>query len=183
MDPQAVTEFQCIMPLENTPFGAEARHTFELVSGEAAASLCRSRGGPGEARRQAGSRRFEASSYNVNPDFHARNPMMSKRRDEASSLCVLRIRPEIVNVEGVTWNRSKCWRVMTNGSAFFIRASGLCWTLIGFSQWIGAIPTDSNITTENRRNALKSSCRTLSSHAFLSVPESPTNPSRSGCEH
>ena len=33
--------------------------------------------------------------------FHARNPMMSKRRAEAENLCVLRVSVEVLNLEGV----------------------------------------------------------------------------------
>ncbi len=36
----------------------------------------------------------------ANVYFHARNPMMSTRRNEAHRLCVLRVSPEILNVPG-----------------------------------------------------------------------------------
>lgn len=36
----------------------------------------------------------------ANVYFHARNPMMSKRRNEAPRLCVLRISPDILNIPG-----------------------------------------------------------------------------------
>jgi ssDNA thymidine ADP-ribosyltransferase, DarT len=36
----------------------------------------------------------------ANVYFHARNPMMSRRRNEAHRLCVLRVSPEILNVPG-----------------------------------------------------------------------------------
>lgn len=36
----------------------------------------------------------------ANMYFHARNPMMSRRRNEAPRLCVLRISPDILNVPG-----------------------------------------------------------------------------------
>lgn len=32
--------------------------------------------------------------------FHARNPMMYKRKDEASNLCVLRVSPKVLELEG-----------------------------------------------------------------------------------
>ncbi len=37
----------------------------------------------------------------ANVYFHARNPMMSKRRDEAQNLCVLRVSNEILNIPNV----------------------------------------------------------------------------------
>ncbi len=36
----------------------------------------------------------------ANVYFHARNPMMSKRRNEAPRLCVLRISPEVLKIPG-----------------------------------------------------------------------------------
>lgn len=36
----------------------------------------------------------------ANVYFHARNPMMSRRRDEAARLCVLRVSVEILNIPG-----------------------------------------------------------------------------------
>lgn len=36
----------------------------------------------------------------ANVYFHARNPMMSRRREEAHSLCVLRVSPEILKIPG-----------------------------------------------------------------------------------
>lgn len=36
----------------------------------------------------------------ANVYFHARNPMMSRRRNEAPRLCVLRISPDILNIPG-----------------------------------------------------------------------------------
>ena len=36
----------------------------------------------------------------ANVYFHARNPMMSRRRDEAKRICVLRVSPEILKIRG-----------------------------------------------------------------------------------
>src|SRR5437016_8033390 len=36
----------------------------------------------------------------ANVYFHARNPMMSRRRDEAHRLCILRISTDILNISG-----------------------------------------------------------------------------------
>lgn len=99
MDPR-VTEFHCIMPLENIP----SVLTHGILSNERAAKLPHRSVALAEAQEKRDVKQvpggLKLHQY-ANLYFHARNPMMSKRRNEASSLCVLRIRPEIIGLEGV----------------------------------------------------------------------------------
>ncbi len=71
--------------------------------------------------------------------FHARNPMLFKRKDKAGSLCVLRISIEVRHIDGITDNyRSKCFEAIMYASC--IRVRKWCWIMILFLRWIGGHP-------------------------------------------
>jgi hypothetical protein len=99
MDPR-VTEFQCIMPMENIPsvlkhgilsFEAASRIEHHSVALEDAQEKRDAKQVPGGLR---------LHQY-ANLYFHARNPMMSKRRARADDLCVLRVSTSVLEVDGV----------------------------------------------------------------------------------
>lgn len=99
MDPR-VTEFQCIMPMANIPsvlvhgilsFEAVARIAHHSVALEEAQEKRDAKHVPGG---------LKLHQY-ANLYFHARNPMMSKRRGEAANLCVLRISTAVASLDGV----------------------------------------------------------------------------------
>src|SRR5437660_361980 len=95
-----VTEFQCIMPLDNIPSVLK----YGILSNERAEKLLHS----SVAMQQVQDRRdlkhvpggLKLHQY-ANLYFHARNPMLYKRKDEAAKLCVLRVSTEVRNIAGV----------------------------------------------------------------------------------
>lgn len=99
MDP-CVTEFQCIMPMDNVPSVLE----HGILSYELASKLAHS----SVAMQEVQSRRddkqvpggLKLHQY-ANLYFHARNPMLFKRKDEAASLCVLRVSTAVCSIQGV----------------------------------------------------------------------------------
>ncbi len=94
-----LTEFQNITPIENTPSilrngilsHAEAsklpHHSVALQEVQDKRDKIQISGG-------------RALHEYANVYFHARNPMMSRRRNEAHSLCVLRVSTEILKIPG-----------------------------------------------------------------------------------
>ncbi|MEX3954713.1 DUF4433 domain-containing protein [Trinickia sp. EG282A] len=98
MDPR-VTEFHCIMPIVNLPSVLQ----YGIVSYEQAARLAHKSVAmqPVQDRRDQKHvpRGLKLHQY-ANLYFHARNPMMSKRRDEAGNLCVLRVSVAVLGIEG-----------------------------------------------------------------------------------
>ena len=98
MDPR-VTELHCIMPIANIPSVMERG----VLSHERAASVQHLSVAlqPVQDRRDKkhvpGGLRLHQYA---NLYFHARNPMMFKRRDEAPNLCVLRISTTILERDG-----------------------------------------------------------------------------------
>jgi hypothetical protein len=86
---QRVTELHCIMPEAKRPLGHGARHPLPIravkVSHRSVALKSRSP---------------EASGFTSTQNlyFHARNPMMFKRRGEA--LCVLRVSTDVLQING-----------------------------------------------------------------------------------
>lgn len=99
MDPR-VTELQCIMPIINVP--SVLRHG--ILSFEAASKIEHRSVALEEAQEKRDGKSVPGGlplHQYANLYFHARNPMMSKRRAEAASLCVLRVSVEVLKIEGV----------------------------------------------------------------------------------
>ena len=99
MDPR-VTDFHCIMPLANIPsvlahgilsHEGAARLAHDSVALQAVQDLRDVKQVPGGLR---------LHQY-ANLYFHARNPMLSKRRNEAGNLCVLRVSTNVLALSGV----------------------------------------------------------------------------------
>jgi hypothetical protein len=95
-----VTEFQCIMPLENIPSVLR----LGILSHEQAAAVEHYSVAMEEIQERRDHKRvpggLKLHQY-ANLYFHARNPMLFKRRDHAASLCVLRISVEVRHIDGV----------------------------------------------------------------------------------
>lgn len=99
MDPR-VTEFQCIMPIGNTPsvlqhgilsHEVSSKLPHHSVAMQAVQDLR-------DVKRVPGG--LKLHQY-ANLYFHARNPMMYLRKDHASHICVLRVSCEVLTVHGV----------------------------------------------------------------------------------
>lgn len=106
MDPR-VTELHCIMPIGNVPSVLE-----HGILSHARAARLRHRSvamPPVQDRRDLRNvpQGLKLHQY-ANLYFHARNPTLFKRKDEASSLCVLRVSTEVLELAGA---------VITDGSA------------------------------------------------------------------
>lgn len=101
MDPR-VTEFQCIMPIANIP--SVLQHG--ILSYERAAKLKHHSVAMPEVQDRRDLKQvpggLKLHQY-ANLYFHARNPMMFKRQDEASKLCVLRIATVVSKLPGVVF--------------------------------------------------------------------------------
>lgn len=98
MDPR-VTELHCIMPIGNVPSVLE--HGI-LSHGRAARLRHHSVAMPPvQDRRDVRSvpQGLKLHQY-ANLYFHARNPMMFKRKEEASHLCVLRVSTNVLQLDG-----------------------------------------------------------------------------------
>jgi len=101
MNPR-VTEFQCIMPLENIPSVLK----LGILSNERAAKVPHY----SVALEVVQERRelkhvpggLKLHQY-ANLYFHARNPMLFKRKDSAATLCVLRVSTEVRHIDGVVF--------------------------------------------------------------------------------
>lgn len=98
--PQRVTELQCIMPIDNMP---SVMHHGILSHVRAARLEHHS-----VAMEEIQDRRDKVQvpggmrlHHYANLYFHARNPMMYKRKDQAESLCVLRVSRSVLNLENV----------------------------------------------------------------------------------
>lgn len=101
MDPR-VTEFHCIMPLANITsvlahgilsHERAARLTHASVAMDAIQEKRDEKAVPGGLR---------LHQY-ANLYFHARNPMLYKRKDRAGEMCVLRVSTDILNHPGVVF--------------------------------------------------------------------------------
>jgi hypothetical protein len=99
MDPR-VTEFQCIMPLENTP--SVVKHG--ILSNERAAKLPHRSVAMQEVQERRDlkqvPRGLKLHQY-ANLYFHARNPMLYKRKEHVTDLCVLCVSLDVLKIEGV----------------------------------------------------------------------------------
>src|SRR5262245_22985930 len=99
MDPR-VTEFHCIMPMENIP--SVMRHG--VLSYERASALSHQSIAMVEAQEKRDARLVPQGRMlhqYANLYFHARNPMMYKRKEKAGELCVLRVATTVLELEGV----------------------------------------------------------------------------------
>jgi hypothetical protein len=98
MDPR-VTEFQCIMPMENIP--SVLGHG--ILSHEQASQLAHASVAMEVIQDKRDKKQvpggLKLHQY-ANLYFHARNPMMSKRRHEAPKLCVLRVASRVLEIQG-----------------------------------------------------------------------------------
>ncbi|HXC99150.1 MAG TPA: DUF4433 domain-containing protein [Verrucomicrobiae bacterium] len=98
MDPR-VTEFQCIMPIENIP--SVLAHG--ILSHERASKLAHATVAMEVIQEKRDKKQvpggLKLHQY-ANLYFHARNPMMSKRRHEAPKLCVLRVASRVLMIQG-----------------------------------------------------------------------------------
>jgi len=95
-----VTEFQCIMPLENIPSVLK----LGILSNERAAKLEHRSVAMEDVQEKRELKHvpggLKLRQY-ANLYFHARNPMLYKRKGEINNLCVLRISTEILQLPGV----------------------------------------------------------------------------------
>ena len=102
MDPR-VTEFHCIMPLRNIPSVLE----HGILSYDSAARLEHRSVAMPEIQERRDQKQVPGGlrlHQYANLYFHARNPMMSKRRGEAADLCVLRVSIDVRNEDGVVFS-------------------------------------------------------------------------------
>jgi hypothetical protein len=99
MNPR-VTEFQCIMPLENIPSVLK----LGILSNERSAKLKHCSVAMEDVQEKREQKHvpggLKLHQY-ANLYFHARNPMLYKRKAEINNLCVLRISAEILQLPGV----------------------------------------------------------------------------------
>jgi len=99
MDPR-IKEFQCIMPLENIPSVVE----HGILSFERAAKLKHHSVAMTEVQDRRNKKHvpggLKLHQY-ANLYFHARNPMLYKRKDEAANICVLRVSTAVLQNDGV----------------------------------------------------------------------------------
>ena len=97
---ERVKEFQCIMPLENIPSVLE----HGILSHERAAKLKHRSVAMPEIQDRRDKKHvpggLKLHQY-ANLYFHARNPMLYKRKDDAANICVLRVSTEILQIGGV----------------------------------------------------------------------------------
>ena len=99
MDPR-VTEFQCIMPMANMP--SVLKHG--ILSFEMALKIEHQSVALEEAQEKRDAKNVPGGlllHQYANLYFHARNPMLSKRRNEAGNLCVLRVSTNVLALSGV----------------------------------------------------------------------------------
>jgi hypothetical protein len=94
-----IAELQCIMPIVNIPTVLE----HGILSYERASKLAHSSVAMGDVQEKRDQVRvpggLKLHQY-ANMYFHARNPMMYKRKEEASRLCILRISTEARHIAG-----------------------------------------------------------------------------------
>jgi len=97
-----VTEFQCIMPILNV----ESVLQHGILSYERASTLAHDSVAMHEVQDRRDQKQvpggLKLHQY-ANLYFHARNPMLFKRKDKAEALCVLRVSTEVRCVPGVVF--------------------------------------------------------------------------------
>ena len=95
-----VTEFHCIMPMANV--ASVLKHG--ILSYERASRLKHHSVAMQEVQERRDKTQVPSGlklHQYANLYFHARNPMMFKRKDEAGALCVLRVSTKVCDLEGV----------------------------------------------------------------------------------
>jgi hypothetical protein len=95
-----VKEFHCIMPLANLPSVLK----LGILSYERAAKIDHSSTAMIEVQDRRDKKRVPGGlrlHQYANLYFHARNPMLFKRRADSTKLCVLRVSLEVIDLEGV----------------------------------------------------------------------------------
>ncbi|MDO8436566.1 MAG: DUF4433 domain-containing protein [Nitrosomonadaceae bacterium] len=95
-----VTELHCIMPIANAP----SVMTNGILSHEQAAKLAHRSVAMAEIQDRRDKVHVPGGlrlHQYANLYFHARNPMMFKRKDQAGSLCVLRVSREVLELDRV----------------------------------------------------------------------------------
>jgi hypothetical protein len=101
MNPR-VTEFQCIMPLQNIPSVLK----LGILSNERAAEVQHRSVAMADVQEKRDQKHvpggLKLHRY-ANLYFHARNPMLYKRKNEANNLCVLQISIRLLEVPGVVF--------------------------------------------------------------------------------
>ena len=93
-------EFHCIMPLANVPSVLK----LGILSHERAAKVDHQSAAMQEIQDRRDRKNVPGGlrlHQYANLYFHARNPMLFKRRDHARRLCVLRVSRGVINLEGV----------------------------------------------------------------------------------
>jgi len=122
---QRVREFQSIMPIENIPSVLE----HGILSNERALTLKHQSVAMQEVQDRRDKKKvpggLKLHQY-ANLYFHARNPMLYKRKDEAIRICVLRISTEVSKEKGVVF--TDC-----NAASDYVRfLHPSQWTLLDF---------------------------------------------------
>jgi ssDNA thymidine ADP-ribosyltransferase, DarT len=95
-----VREFQCIMPLANVPSVLQRG----ILSHERASKIDHESAAMEEIQERRDKKRVPGGlrlHQYANLYFHARNPMLYKRKENATSLCVLRVSTEVRHLPGV----------------------------------------------------------------------------------
>lgn len=99
MNPRVI-EFQCIMPLENIPSVLK----LGILSNERSAKIQHCSVAMEDVQEKREQKHvpggLKLHQY-ANLYFHARNPMLYKRKTETNNLCVLRVSTEILQLPGV----------------------------------------------------------------------------------
>lgn len=124
MNPR-VTEFQCIMPLENIPSVLK----LGILSNERSAKIEHRSVAMEDVQEKREQKHvpggLKLHQY-ANLYFHARNPMLYKRKSETNNLCVLRVSTEILQLPGVVF--ADC-----NASSPYVRfLAPSQWTLLDY---------------------------------------------------
>lgn len=124
MNPR-VTEFQCIMPLENIPSVLK----LGILSNERSAKIEHRSVAMEDVQEKREQKHvpggLKLHQY-ANLYFHACNPMLYKRKSETNNLCVLRVSTEILQLPGVVF--ADC-----NASSPYVRfLAPSQWTLLDY---------------------------------------------------
>jgi len=157
MDPR-VTELQCIMPMAN--IRSVLKHG--IFSHEAASRMEHESVALEDAQEKRDVRQVPGGlmlHQYANLYFHARNPMMSKRRSMAEELCILRVSTSVLGLDGVVLTD----RNAAGGDRWIRFLPPRDWRWLDFDRIyrrIGATLTDSNTTIRSGRNVPRCWCHT-----------------------
>ena len=95
-----INEFQCIMPIANIPSVVQ----LGVLSHERAKKIDHVSAAMEEIQERRDKKRVPGGlrlHQYANLYFHARNPMLYKRKENAANLCVLRVSTDVQNLPGV----------------------------------------------------------------------------------